>query len=90
MSIEDWNEDSILSRAGYKADGSQATKSRTTCIDPAIAGREENALEALGHLRWLIYDRGDRFPKAKRRWQEDIEYVCRVINKGLPGDTAAV
>ena len=90
MSIEDWNEDSILSRAGYKADGSQATRSRTKCIDRAIGGREENALEALRHLRWLIYDRGDRFPKAKRRWQEDLEYVCRVINTNLPGDPIAV
>jgi len=90
MSIENWNENSMLSRAGYKADGSQSAQTRTTCINRAIAGREENALEVLRHLSWLIDDRGDRFSKAQRRWQEDREYVCRVINRGLPGDADTV
>lgn len=90
MSIENWNEDSILSRAGYKADGSQSKKARTICVNYAINGREENAIEVLRHLRWLIDDRGDRFPKANGRWLEDIEYVCQLINAGLPGDAEAV
>lgn len=90
MSIENWNEDSILSRAGYKADGSQSQRSRVFCIDRAIAGREENALEVLRHLRWLIDDRGDRFPRAKLRWLEDLAYVSRLINCGLDGDPAEV
>ena len=90
MSIENWNEDSILSRAGYKADGSQSTKVRKICIDCAIDGREENALEVLRHLRWLSDDRGVRFPRAQRRWQEDTEYISSRINAGLPGDPALV
>ena len=90
MSIENWNEDSILSRAGYTADGTQSKNSRRMRINRAIAGREECALEVLRHLRWLVDHRGDRLPKAQRIWRDDMEYVCRVINDGLPGDAVAV
>ena len=90
MSIDEWNEDSILSRAGYAADGTQSSQRRVICINRAIAGREENALEVLRHLRWLVDDRGDRYPKALMRWREDMTYVSRVINSGLPADASAV
>lgn len=90
MRIEDWNPDSILSRAGYRADGSQSAIRRSACIDRAVAGRMENAMEVLQHLRWLVDDRGHRYPNACRRWKEDIEYVSRLINAGLPGNPSRV
>lgn len=86
MSIENWNEDSILSRAGYTADGSLSTTGRIIRIDRAIDGNIENALEAISHLKWLINDRGDRNPHANRIWKEDLEYICRSINSGLSSD----
>lgn len=90
MRIEEWNEDSILSRAGYRADGTQSRDNRMMCINRAVAGRQENALEVLRHLRWLKDDRGNRYPRAQRIWQEDLEYICRVINGGLQGDASTV
>lgn len=80
MSIVTWSEDSILSRAGYCADGSLSEVRRRASINRAIGGSVENALEVIEHLRWLIEDRGCRFPRAERIWREDLGYVARMIN----------
>lgn len=90
MRIADWNEDSILSRVGYSADGTQSNKVRILCINKAIDGRMEKALEVLMHLRWLADDRGRRCVRAESIWKEDMEYVCGIINHGLKGDPADV
>ena len=90
MGIDDWNNDSILSRAGYRADGTISEIGRMICINHAISGRMENAMAVLRHLSWLIDDRGDRCPNALNIWQKDLGYVSRVINRGLPGDSDTV
>lgn len=82
MSIDNWNEDSMLSRAGYAADGTQSVTRRVVCIDRAINGQLASALEASRHLRWLIDDRGKQCARARIIWQDDIEYIARLINGG--------
>lgn len=90
MDIEDWNEDSVLSRAGYAADGTMNDQQRQKVIDRVIDGQMENAAEVLRRLRWLVEDRGHRMPGAQKRWKEDIGHVSREINKGLPGSAAGL
>jgi len=82
MSINNWNESSILSDAGYTADGSQSSVQRAVRIERAINGDLNKAIQVMNHLKWLIADRGDRMPFARIIWRVDFDYVIRKINSG--------
>ena len=84
MSIKTWNEDSILSRNGYAADGSQSDVHRHIKLEGILSKyhNDDDALfEVIEHFRWLMEDRGDRMSKANARWKADLEYFCRRMNQ---------
>ena len=86
--VDDWednyyyyayNKDSILSRYGYKADGSQNSDCRHRIIDFIISIDEQNAYKIRHHLIFLI-DTRKNMVEAQARWQEDCRYVQRIIH----------
>ena len=79
--IQDWNDDSIVSRNGYTADGSISQVRRQMILSKLVAECDTDALlEVIAHFGWLIEDRGHRMPNARRIWQEDRLYTIRLFN----------
>lgn len=68
--------DSILSRYGYKADGSQTSSQRHRIIDYIISRDDENVYRILDHLNMLI-DTRPNLHNAQDIWNEDYHYVRR-------------
>jgi len=79
--IVDWNDDSVLSRNGYSADGSLTETGRKIVLDKIIFNNNSTILlEVITHFRWLIQERGQRMPNAMRIWEEDLVYFCTRMN----------
>lgn len=84
--IDEWNDESFLSKHGYSADGSISELRRHIILDQLIESNDHHIqLQILSHLKWLLDDRGHRMPKAKRIWLEDIQYVSQLINSRSQG-----
>ncbi len=70
-----YKKDSVLSRYGYKADGSMSETERRKCITFIIENGLGEKYEIIHHLNFLINDRGYRLPNAAERWESDLEFV---------------
>ncbi len=72
----DYNPDSILSRWGYAADGSQTKIERRLILSIIIENDDANKPEVETWLNTLIETRGDRCRKAIHLWRDDLMFVC--------------
>jgi len=82
--VVDWNDDSLLSRNGYSADGSLTETGRKIVLDKIIINNDPTLLlGVIAHFKWLIEDRGQRMPNAMRIWEDDLVYFCNRMNQNL-------
>lgn len=70
-----YKKDSVLSRYGYKADGSMSDNERRICIAFIIENGLAKKHEIINHLLYLIDDRGFRCLNARERWESDLAFV---------------
>lgn len=70
-----YNEDSILSRNGYVADGTMDTKERQDVIKHILDNNIGSKAEIQQILSGFIEKRGDRCPYAKPLWEADLAFT---------------
>ena len=70
-----FNVDSVLSRNGYKADGSMSTEKRQEVIKTVLESGQATKNEIISLLSSFIRTRWERCPGACSRWEVDLRFV---------------
>lgn len=75
VGYDNYQEDTILSRCSYKADGTQSIETRRAIIRFILDSGKSNKGELKTILNTFIRLRGERCHKAVFIWKDDVEYI---------------
>ena len=70
-----YNNDSILSRCGYRAQPSDSDRERQSVLRFIMDSGKATKAEIVEMLSFLLRDRGDRCFEARYKWEKDIDYT---------------